>query len=139
MAFLIVSAAVTFLTGVFLFFAGESVKKVSDFLNRTIFHLDEALCSARLASGLILLLLGGWIAYTGAAYPDFWYLKLAGWIIVVFGLLYLFFPSWLGAISEVADRIMLSTDELVLNIRKVSGVVLVLISFYIFYSVFQIK
>ena len=139
MTFLIVSAIVAFLAGIFLFFAGDSVKKVSDLLNRIIFHLDEALCSARLASGLILLLLGGWIVYTGMAHPVFSYLTLVGGLIVVFGLLYLFFPSWLGAMSDWADRIMLSTDDIIFHARRISGVVLILISLYIVYSAFQIK
>ena len=139
MTFLIVSAIVTFLAGLFLFFAGDAVKKVSDVLNHVIFHLDEALCSARLASGLMLLIVGAWIVYVGVIHPSLWYLQVAGWLVAVFGLLYVFFPSWLGALSDWTDRIMLSTDEFIFHTRRITGVVLVLISIYIVYSIFQIK
>ncbi len=139
MTFLIVSAIVTFLTGLFLFFAGDAVKKLSDYLNNIVFHLDEALVSARLATGIILLLIGGWIVYTGMAHPVFWYLKLVGGLIIVFGLLYLFCLNCLGALSEWTDRVMLATDDLVFHARRITGVVLILISLYILYSIFQIR
>ncbi len=139
MTFLIVSSVVTFLTGLFLFFAGDAVKKLSDVLNLSLVRLDEALISSRIATGIILLLLGGWILYTGIAHTVFWYLILVGGLIVIFGLLYLFCASCLGAIAQVTDRIMLSTDDLVFHGRRITGVVLILISLYLFYTAFQIK
>ena len=54
-------------------------------------------------------------------------------VAIAFGLLLLFFPGWLSWLSKASNAVLFSTDDLVSGARKTFGVILIIISFYIFY------
>jgi len=56
-----------------------------------------------------------------------------------FGLLFLFFSNWLAWLSNVSNKVIFSTDDVVIGSRKIVGVVLLIASFYIIYAAYIIK
>jgi len=136
---LISAGAVSLVAGLFMLLSGEVVHKLDDFFSVPMAYIDNIISSVRIPAGIILVIIGGWIISVAFSYPMLWYFHVFGAVIIFFGLLYLFLPHWLVQLSMVADRLLFSTDEVVLDSRRAMGMVLIAISLYIFYSVFRIK
>ena len=106
------------------------------FFNRPLIYLDQKLRSARILSGLGLVMVGGWLIWVVFSYPQLLYLNIIGIILVLFGMFYLFLPGWLDRISEIMNRSLLSPDEIVIGVRKSLGIIFIIIAIYIFYSAY---
>lgn len=61
--FLIGSAILLFLFGIMLVLKPDLVKKISDFLNRSILPVEDKMRSSNMISGLILLILSAVVFY----------------------------------------------------------------------------
>ncbi|MGB9613810.1 MAG: hypothetical protein ACPL4K_06550, partial [Candidatus Margulisiibacteriota bacterium] len=62
-----------------------------------------------------------------------------GWLALICGLLYLFVPGWLEALSKACNQVILSTDEVVIGSRVVVGIILLLAAIYIFFSAYFLR
>lgn len=56
--FLIIAAITLLLFGALLLFRPDSIKKLSDFLNRSILPIEDKMRASHTISGVILLILG---------------------------------------------------------------------------------
>ena len=61
--FLILAAVLLFVFGVLLIFAPGVVKKISDFLNKSILSVDEKMRASHSLSGVLLLILSAVVFY----------------------------------------------------------------------------
>jgi hypothetical protein len=87
---------------------------------------------------LALLILGGFIIWAIVPYGALWYLHLIGVISLFFGILYLAAPDGLKTLSTIFNVVLLSTDEVVLAVRKTVGIILLVAGAYILYSVYYL-
>jgi hypothetical protein len=136
MAWLIIIGIFSLIFGMILLFPLGAIRMLDAFLNKPLVYLDQKLRSARLLSGIALVIIGGWIIWVAANYRELWFLNIIGIILVFFGLLYLFLPGWLDQISVVMDKTLLSPDEMVISIRRSLGIIFIIIAIYIFYSAY---
>lgn len=138
MEYLILAAIVSLLFGVMFLMSPETLGKWGEASNRTVMVLDEKLSSIRLLTGLALLILGGFIIWAIVPYGALWYLHLIGVISLFFGILYLAAPDGLKTLSTIFNVVLLSTDEVVLAVRKTVGIILLVAGAYILYSVYYL-
>ena len=136
MAWLITIGIFSLVFGLALLFPLGVVKMLDAFFNRPLIYLDQKLRSARILSGLGLVMVGGWLIWVVFSYPQLLYLNIIGIILVLFGMFYLFLPGWLDRISEIMNRSLLSPDEIVIGVRKSLGIIFIIIAIYIFYSAY---
>jgi len=130
------SGVLSLVVGLILFFSRSIFEKLSAFFNQPVFIIENKLTNVSFCAGLFFLIAGGWLVATALAYPTFWYLHLAGIIIIIFGLLYIFLPAGLGGLSRLADQFLFSPDEMVLEARKIIGLILIAAGAYNILSVF---
>jgi hypothetical protein len=138
MEWLIVSGVVSLLAGLFLL-TGEALLKLGEWLYRPVAYIDDVISSISRPAGIFLVIVGGWIISVAFSYAELWYLHIVGALILFFGLLYLFLPDWLSGLSWVVDGLILSGDDLVLGVRRLVGIILLIISFYIFYATLLVR
>ncbi len=136
MSFLITAGVIALFFGILSLFSREILLALGAALNKPVIYFDDKLKAVRIPLGLLMTGAGVWIISVAFNYPELWYLHLIGIVIVFFGLLYLFIPEWVAALSKFLDQVMLTTDELYVGTRKALGVILVLAAVYIFYSVY---
>ena len=139
MEYLIASGAVSLLFGLFLLFAPIFLGKLGEICNRVLLYLDEILEPIKVWAGLLLLIIGGWVLYVSANYPEIVHLPPVWIICLAFGLLFLFMPNWLAWLSTVSNKVIFSTDEVVMGSRKIVGIVLLIIGIYIYYMLYTIR
>ncbi|MFH1347492.1 MAG: hypothetical protein ABIH22_02270 [Candidatus Margulisiibacteriota bacterium] len=138
MGYLLTFAIVTLVFGLILLFTPNFLMRLGDICNRVILYLDNLLAPFKVWVGLILLVAGAWILYVVIRYPEITNLDAVWVISLAFGLLYLFFPNWLSWLSQVSNKIIFSTDDVVIGARKIVGVVLLIVSIYIFYGAYAV-
>ncbi|MBN2058655.1 MAG: hypothetical protein JW782_07650 [Candidatus Saganbacteria bacterium] len=138
MELLLFAGIIALIFGVLSLFSREMLLYLGDALNRPIVSIDDKLKAIRIPLGLVLVVIAGWIISVAFSYPTLWYLHIIGIVILFFGLLYLFVPRWLDHLSRFLDQTMLSTDEILIGLRKAVGIVLMLAAIYIFYSVYLV-
>jgi hypothetical protein len=136
MVWLVAAGIFTLLGGILLLFFGERSRGFWDVVNRPIAYVDSVLAGIRVPVGIALVIVGGWVISVAFNYPELWFLHIIGVLALFFGMLYLFLPQWLVVFSTAADRLLFSTDEVVLGTRKSFGIILILMAIYIFYAVY---
>lgn len=136
MGWLVTAEIVSLLAGLLLLLADKKLHKLGELLNRPVFYLDGLLKAVKLPAGIVLVIVGGWFISLALKYSALWYLGLAGAVLLIFGLLYLLLPDWLGPLSRLSDRLLFSTDEFVLGARKTIGIILIVCALYIFFAVY---
>lgn len=136
MVWLIAAGIFTLLGGLLLLFFGEKSRGFWNIINSPIAYVDSVLAGVRVPVGIVLVIVGGWVISVAFNYPELWFLHIIGILALFFGMLYLFLPQWLVVFSTAADRLLFSTDEVVLGTRKSFGIILVLMAVYIFYAVY---
>ncbi len=137
MGWLNAAGSIILITGLLLLFSGELVNKISRFFSATILTIDDKISGYRVPAGILLVLIGAWLVWIAVAYEALWLFYIIGGLALLFGILYLLSPNGLTSVSKIADRLLFSTDEAVLSTRRVTGLLLVLISLYIFYGAFR--
>ncbi|MFC1568457.1 hypothetical protein ACFL37_02020 [Candidatus Margulisiibacteriota bacterium] len=136
MTYLLVSGIVSLLFGALFLLSPALLGSLGQALNRVIMFLDQKLESLKLWIGLLLLAVGAWLLYVVANYAELAYLTPVWIVCLAFGLLFLFFPQWLAWLSNVSNRVVFSTDDVVMGSRKIFGIILLIFSIYIFYGLF---
>ncbi len=136
MGWLITAGSVSVLSGLLLLFPVEVLRRFWGYLNSPVAYVDSALEGVRVPVGVTLAIVGGWIVSVAYSYPTLWYLYLLGGIILFFGVLYLFIPRWMERLSDLADQVLFSTDELILGTRKSFGIILIVVGLYIYYAAY---
>ena len=139
MEYLIASGSIALVFGLLLLFAPVFLGSFGALCNRVLMYLDEKLEPIKVWIGLFLLIVGGWVLYISANYPELGYLVAVWMICFIFGLLFLFFSNWLSWLSTISNRVIFTTDEVVMGARKLVGIVLLIISIYIFYMAYTIR
>ncbi|MCU0640821.1 MAG: hypothetical protein MUC35_01890 [Candidatus Margulisbacteria bacterium] len=101
--------------------------------NLPLFHVEVSLRRHNLVFGLLLIAGGGWIIHSLWDYPGYYLGFVAGGaLIIAVGLLYLFWPDWMLRLSRLSDQDVLLMDRIALSSRFSLGIVLLLVSVYIF-------
>lgn len=139
MGYLLALALISLVFGLILLFMPNLLMRLGEVCNKIILFLDEKLQPVRIWVGIVLILIGGWLLYVAIQYPELSYLNAVWLICLGFGLLFLFFSNWLTWLSNVSNKVIFSTDDVVIGSRKIVGVVLLIASFYILYSAYVIK
>ena len=139
MVYLLISGIVALLFGLMLLFTPNFLGGVGDVCNRVIMYLDEKLQPFKLWLGLLLVAVGAWLLYVVAKYPELGYLNSVWIVCMFFGLLFLFLPHWLTWLSSVSNKVVFSTDDVVIGSRKIIGIVIIIVSIYILYGAYAIR
>ncbi len=139
MFWLVTAGIIILIAGALLLFSGELVNRLSRFFSTTLFTIDDKISRYRIPAGIVLAVAGAWLVWVASAYVPLRYFYWIGVLALLCGGLYLLFPNWLKLLSRIADRLLFSTDEAVIGYRRTSGVILLLVSFYIFYEAARIK
>jgi len=135
MNLMLFAGLVSLLFGVLFLMSPEILGRWNEISNRTVMVLDEKISPIRTWVGAILLIAGAFIIW--AAFPhsaELWYLHVIGAIVLFFGLLFIAFPHGLNNLSRVFDTVLLSTDEVILGVRKTLGILLLIAGAYIIYA-----
>ncbi|HTY13493.1 MAG TPA: hypothetical protein VMD02_04835 [Candidatus Omnitrophota bacterium] len=138
MAYLLFTGLLSLLFGILFLFSPEVISTVGNFCNKTVVVLDDFIAPVKMLVGLLLVAASAWMLWMVFPYGDLWYVHLVAYIIMFFGLLFVFFPGALKSVSDFANRVLLSTDDLVMGARKMIGILFIILSVYIFYSAFYI-
>ncbi|MDD4179858.1 MAG: hypothetical protein PHH14_07455, partial [Candidatus Margulisbacteria bacterium] len=131
MALIMIAGVISLVMGVLLLFPKEVLRGLLGWLEKPVLMVDELVNSVRIPVGIVLVIIGGWVISVAFNYPELWYLHVIGVVVVFFGLLNLFLPQWVGIFSKVADRLVFSTDEMVLGLNRTAGIILVICGLYI--------
>ena len=138
MSYLLTCALISLFFALLLLGAPKLLGALGDWANKTLGVFDGWLLGFRLWIGLGLLVLGGWMMYVSVNYPNPF--LTAVWLLTVaFGLLFLLFPGWLKWLSTVSNVVLLSTDDLILGTRRIVGIVLLIVSLYMFYALTLVR
>lgn len=131
MIYLMVLGVLAVIFGAFLLMCPECVRNICRFFDEVIMYLDNIASPSRYFIGLLMLALGGWLAYLGFSYPEWWVVHPIWVILAIFGLLYLFFPRGLKLLSDFFNATVIQTDEVVLNQRRSIGIFFIVAGIYI--------
>lgn len=134
MEWIITSGVIALIVGLILVTNGI-MRWLTGVLDKPVAYLDEKLNSMRFVSGIVLVIIGGWFVSLAFSYQSLWYFHLLGVVALFVGLLYLFLPGWLKVFSQVADRLVFSTDDYIFAARRTVGIILIIAAVYIFYFV----
>ncbi|MFA5113643.1 MAG: hypothetical protein WC529_05030 [Candidatus Margulisiibacteriota bacterium] len=135
MEYLWVCGLTSLVFGLLLLLNPSVLGTLGSVLNKVLFTVNGWTFNYRVWIGLGLLAIGAWMMYVGLSYPDP-YITAAWVVTITFGLLFLVLPNWLKWLSSVSNIMLLSTDELVMGARRLIGVLMLIISLYIFYGIF---
>jgi len=124
--------------GLVLILSADILGKAGEVGNRTLLVLDEKIAPLRWFFGIAFLVLGVWMLINVFSYPQFWYINIIGALAIFFGLLFIVFPHSLEVLSNIFNTVLLSTDELVLAVRKIAGIVLLIAGSYILYAAYYV-
>jgi hypothetical protein len=138
MAYLMVSGTVSLLFGLIFLFTPAFLGSFGQVFNRVVLFLDERLEPMKKGIGLLLVVVGAWLLYVVTRYPELGYLTWIWLICLSFGFLSLFFPHWLAWLSNLFNRVVFSTDEVVMGSRKIIGIILLIFAVYIFYAAYTL-
>ncbi len=136
MGWLVTAELVSLLAGVLLLMADKKLHKLGEFMNKPFVYVDNLVNGIKIPAGIVLVLVGGWFLSVALRYPSLWVLGAVGAFLLLFGLLYLFFPAWLGSLSLISNQLLFSTDDFVMGARKSIGVILIVCALYIFFAVY---
>jgi hypothetical protein len=139
MVYLLTLAIVSLVFGLLLIFTPKLLVNVGNVANSVVLYLDDKLQSIKAAVGILLVLVAAWLIFVVTKYPELSYLNALWLISLGFGLLFLFFANWLTWLSNVSNKVVFSTDDVVIGARKIIGVVLVIASVYMFYGAYVIR
>jgi hypothetical protein len=137
MEYLLVCGIVSLVFALMLLLGPALLGSLGSVLNAVIFTVNGWTLKYRIWIGLVLLVIGGWIMVVGLNYPAP-YITAAWLVTIAFGLLFLVLPNWLKWLSGISNILLLSTDELVMGARSLIGVVMLVISLYIFYGLYNV-
>jgi len=126
-----IAGVISLVMGVLLLFPKEVLRGLLGWLEKPVLMVDELVNSVRIPVGIVLVIIGGWVVSVAFSYPELWYLHVIGVVVVFFGLINLFLPQWASVFSKVADRLVFSTDEMVLGLNRTAGIILVICGLYI--------
>ncbi|MEE8637516.1 MAG: hypothetical protein V3T21_00565 [Candidatus Margulisiibacteriota bacterium] len=139
MGYLFALGSIILVFAVILLFAAKFLGKLGEVCNRVVLYLDEKLQPIKVWIGLLLIAVGGWLLYVVANYPELGYLTSIWIICLLFGLLFLVLPNWLSWLSNLSNKIIFSTDEVVMGSRNIIGIVVLIISIYVFYAAYAVR
>jgi hypothetical protein len=134
MTYMVFAGLVSLFFGLLFLLSPEVLTKLGKACNKTLVVIDHTIDPVKAIVGVIFLLLGAWILWMVFPYGELWYLNLIAALSLFFGLLFMFYPSGLKFLSDVSNTILLSTDDVVMGARKTIGVMLIILSIYIFYA-----
>jgi hypothetical protein len=137
MEYLLVCGLISLVFALLLLLSPTVIGSLGSVLNKVLFTVNGWTLKYRIWIGVALLVIGGWIMTVSLSYPDP-YITAAWLVTVTFGLLFLVLPNWLTWLSSVSNVFLLSTDELVLGARRLIGVIVLIVSLYIFYGLYNV-
>lgn len=136
---MIISGVIPLIFGLILLFSPSFGLKPSEFLDQVIFILDDLLSPYQLLVGLFLAGIGGWMLYLVLIYPEYVLLHILWAVLIFFGLVYIFRPHWAKDLAKMANKTILSTDNIVINSSRSFGLILIIAGGYIVYQAMLLK
>ena len=134
MVHLFIAGAIGVIFSLFLLVSPDFVKKLaSGTYDGITFSMEDAVEPYRVAIGIILIVASFLMLYYIANIEALWYFYPIWILILVYGVLYVFFPAWLRWFTGVMNVNVLQIDGFVLKFRKSFGIIIFLTSLYIFY------
>lgn len=131
--YLVISGLTSLIFGILFLIAPESFwQKVSGAFNKPVIYVEKSLRSYHFPVGFLFLILGTWLIFLVLADPALWFFHLVGIAFVITGLLYIFAPDWLLWLSNASGKEIITFDQIAIASRVSLGVVLILVSIYIF-------
>ena len=131
--YLVISGLTSLIFGILFLIAPTGFwQKVAGLFNKPVIFVEQGLRSYHFPVGFLFLMLGAWLIFLVLAEPDFWYFHIVGIAFVIVGLLYIFAPDWLLWISNISGKEIITFDQIAIASRVSLGVVLILVSIYIF-------
>ncbi len=136
MGWLVTAELVSLLAGVLLLMANKKLSRLGEYFNRPFVYLDNLINGIKIPAGIVLILAGGWFFSVALQYPSLWPLGAVGAFLLLFGIAYLFLPSWLASLSKISNQLLFSTDDFVMGARRSIGIILIVCALYIFFAVY---
>lgn len=134
--YLVFSGLVSLIFGILFLLAPERFwQGVARLFNKPVIYVESGLRAYHFPVGFLFLILGTWLIFLVLADPALWYFHLIGIMFVVAGLLYIFAPDWLLWFSNMSGREIITFDQIAIASRVSLGIVLILVSIYIFLRV----
>ncbi|MFC1540525.1 hypothetical protein ACFL4J_00640 [Candidatus Margulisiibacteriota bacterium] len=130
---LLISGVVSLVFGIMFLVAPAGFwQKFTGLFNKPVLLVEGGLRAYNFPAGFIFLVLGTWLIFLVIADPVLWFFHIVGVAFVVAGLLYIFVPDWLVWLSSVSGKEIITFDQVAIASRTSLGVVLILVSIYIF-------
>ena len=141
MGYLVACGTLSLMFGLLLVASPGLLGVLGGFCNHLLFYLDKKLWPIRFLVGAILIVVGAWKLYVIMDYElwQVWHLHVTWFVSILFGIFFLAFPVFLKRFSDFSDLVILSTDKVVMGARKLVGIVLIIVSVYIFYGAYYIR
>ena len=134
---LLIDGLISLFFGILFLVAPESFwKRIGDRFNRSLFVMDGKLRVHNMLVGVISLSMGAWFIFFALAYSYTVY-HLLGVILIAVGLIYVTKPDFLLRVSKIFSRQVVAFDNLLITSRTGIGILLIIISVYIFLMLFM--
>jgi uncharacterized membrane protein HdeD (DUF308 family) len=128
---LIISGVLGLVLGIFLLFLPLIVKLMNKFSENV--NLERGPIITRIFIGIAQILIGLFLVSTGIAYHDLLPLVCLGILIILTGILFVFFPNLLNRLNEWGNLVLFSESESGAWQRIIYAVLLLLMGIYIIY------
>ncbi|MBI5699761.1 hypothetical protein HZC35_05645 [Candidatus Saganbacteria bacterium] len=136
MWYLLFSGLLGMVFGMLVLFFPTFLEMLNKVIDRELKYSFEQDHIPRLINGLVLLLASLFLILTGNWYPELWALFYTGVLAMVFGILFIFFPRFLGFLNDLGNLVVIAPEEAGTFQRIVSGIILLLMSTYILFTYF---
>jgi hypothetical protein len=134
--YLFISGLVSLIFGIlFLIAPARFWERFGTVVNRPVLQVERKIRPYNFPVGFIFLIIGTWLIFLVLGEPEFWYLHIFGIVLVLVGLLYIFVPDWLLWLSSMSGKEIITFDEIAIASRISLGIVLILVSIYIFMKI----
>jgi hypothetical protein len=118
----------------FLLISPNVIKQTaSNLFDGMTFSLEEKIEPYRIVTGITLIIASFLMLYYIANVQSLLYFYPIWILVLVYGVLYVFFPTWLKWLTGVMNINVLQIDGFVMKFRKSFGIIILCTSLYIFY------
>jgi len=137
--YLVVSGLVSLVFGILFIVAPNKFwERMGSLVNKPVLMVERELRNYHFPAGFLFLTLGTWLSFLVIGDPALWYFHFLGVLFGVVGLFYIFTPDWLLWISNLSGKVVITFDEIAIASRVSLGIVLVMVSIYIFLTLFAV-
>jgi hypothetical protein len=135
MWYVLVVGIVLVIFGLLLLFKPKWLGAFLEVFNKGYMFGDMLVNQFRLLFGLILLFLSAWMVRHVFLFPEMGVVFYPACLFFAFfGMIMIFFPTFMSQISAFLNRVIFHTDSLVLKAHRAFGLLFILIGLYLIYA-----